>query len=77
MAEHTEGPWEWDKHGDLRSKDRNAVINPNLRSGVLSGINRQADARLIAAAPRLYDYVNEAAKTDATALDLLRELGLE
>ena len=49
----TPGPWIWDKHGDLHGKDGNAVINPNLRGDVLSGVNREADARLIAAAPDL------------------------
>ena len=50
----TPGPWKWDQHGGLRGKDRNAVINPTLRGDVLSGVNREADAHLIAAAPDLY-----------------------
>jgi hypothetical protein len=51
MERPTPGPWRWDQHGDLRGKDGNAVINPDLRGDVLSAVNREADAGLIAAAP--------------------------
>jgi hypothetical protein len=53
VGDHTPGPWKWDNHGDLRGKDRNAVINPELRRDVLSAVNYEEDARLIAAAPDL------------------------
>ena len=53
MRSHTPGPWKWDNHGDLRGKGRNAVINPGLRRDVLSAVNYEEDARLIAAAPDL------------------------
>ena len=83
MAEHTLGPWRTfhadsnHPRGYVLGIERDADGFDPVATVIPRADVEEANARLIAAAPRLYDYVRVAADTDATALDLLRELGLE
>ena len=82
-AQHTPGPWE--VADCLMNEDERWVHSSEL-GGVIAGVwpwgddevgeqQREANARLIAAAPRMYDYISARADTgDAEAVAILEAI---
>ena len=64
MANFTPGPWIVDKHLDIRNKDSHVIAQVSHMPGKISGKDvfnpkSMANARLIAAAPEMYEKLND------------------
>jgi hypothetical protein len=71
MTAHSPGPWRW-TGGALRAPDSSPVLDINLPAEAAHFVVRDADARLIAAAPELLAALRERvdACTDCVSVEL-------
>ena len=85
MSGHTPGPWKWSSgYETIDGRPTWSLVGETDGYGILScdgeenspqGMNDEANARLIAAAPTMYDYIRKCAEAgDSEAMNLLESI---
>lgn len=72
MSDFTPGPW---RAADTTYPEVWDVVTEDDSTLIVTDAD-EANARLIAAAPRMADYIRKYASSDSEALDILREAGV-
>jgi hypothetical protein len=64
---YTTGPWVFDKDNPVRVLDNTGITIAATYGGMVGDIEQEANTKLIASVPNMFEYIKNRAKTGDTA----------